>query len=88
MSHRRLDRAAACVLFCIVALGAVATQALLDTDDAIGRLRGRFHDLDGIRVMPTYHPAYLLRNDAAKRPVWEDMKKVRDALKTSGADRA
>ena len=71
----------------IVALGGVAAQALLDTDAAIGRLRGRFHDMGGIRVMPTYHPAYLLRNEAGKRPVWEDMKKVRDALKASAGKR-
>ena len=67
----------------IVALGAVAAQALLDTEQPIGRLRGRFHEMDGVRVMPTYHPAYLLRNEQGKRPVWEDMKKVRDALKRS-----
>jgi len=64
----------------IVALGAPAAQTLLQTTETIGRLRGRFHDLDGILVMPTYHPAYLLRNERGKRPTWEDMKKVRDKL--------
>jgi DNA polymerase len=58
----------------IVALGKVAAQTLLGTDQAISRLRGRFHDFDGVRLLPTYHPAYLLRNPAGKRDVWEDMK--------------
>jgi uracil-DNA glycosylase family 4 len=60
----------------IVALGAVATQTLLDTNLPISRLRGRFHDYQGIKVMPTYHPAFLLRNAERKRDVWEDMKKL------------
>jgi len=58
----------------IVALGTVAAQTLLQTDQPISRLRGRFHDFRGIRLLPTYHPAYLLRNPAKKRDVWEDMK--------------
>jgi uracil-DNA glycosylase family 4 len=58
----------------IVALGTVAAQTLLETDQPISRLRGRFHDYRGIRLLPTYHPAYLLRNPAKKRDVWEDMK--------------
>jgi DNA polymerase len=58
----------------IVALGKVAAQTLLGTDQAISRLRGRFHDYHGIRLLPTYHPAYLLRNPEKKREVWEDMK--------------
>ena len=58
----------------IVALGKVAAQTLLQTDQAISRLRGRFHDYHGIRLLPTYHPAYLLRNPGKKRDVWEDMK--------------
>ena len=41
--------------------------------EAIGRMRGRFHDYNGIKVLCTYHPAYLLRNPAAKKPTWEDM---------------
>ena len=57
----------------ICCLGAVAAQNLLDTTAAIGRLRGRFHDDQGIKVLCTYHPAYLLRNPAAKRPAWEDL---------------
>jgi len=55
-------------------LGAVAAQTLLDTTQSIGRMRGRFFDYQGIQVMCTYHPAYLLRNPAAKRDVWDDMK--------------
>jgi uracil-DNA glycosylase len=57
----------------ICCLGAVAAQNLLQTETAIGRLRGRFHDYQGIKVICTYHPAYLLRNPAAKRPTWDDM---------------
>lgn len=54
-------------------LGAVAARNLLATDAPIGRLRGRFHDYQGIKVLCTYHPAYLLRNPSAKRQVWDDM---------------
>jgi DNA polymerase len=64
----------------IVALGSTATQALLGTTQPISRLRGRFHQVDDVRVMPTFHPSYLLRNPSAKREVWEDMKLVMKAL--------
>jgi DNA polymerase len=64
----------------LVALGKFAMQTLLGSDAPISRLRGRFHEFQGIPVMPTYHPAYLLRNPEAKRPVWEDMKKVKSVL--------
>ncbi|MBI2346267.1 MAG: uracil-DNA glycosylase [Deltaproteobacteria bacterium] len=64
----------------IVCLGSIATQAILKTDAKISQLRGRFHTLpakhDSIQLMPTFHPAYLLRNPEQKRAVWEDMKKV------------
>jgi len=60
----------------ICALGAFGAQTLLDTVEPISMLRGRFFDLRGIKVMPTYHPAYLLRNPEKKRDVWEDMKKL------------
>ena len=60
----------------ICALGSFAAQALLRTDEKISRLRGRFHDYHGSKLMPTYHPAFLLRNPHSKREVWEDMKKV------------
>lgn len=58
----------------ICCLGSVAAQNLLQTDQTIGRLRGKVHDYLGIQVVCTYHPAYLLRNPAAKRDTWEDIK--------------
>ena len=58
----------------ICALGTFAAQTLLKTATPISRLRGRFHQYQGIKVLPTYHPAYLLRNPAKKRDVWEDLK--------------
>jgi DNA polymerase len=58
----------------IIALGTFAAQTLLGTATPISRLRGRFHEYKGIKVVPTYHPAYLLRNPDKKRDVWEDMK--------------
>jgi len=57
----------------ICALGKVAAQTLLGSQQSISALRGRFHDYQGMRVLPTYHPAYLLRNPAGKRDVWQDM---------------
>jgi DNA polymerase len=60
----------------ICCLGSTASKALLNTDVSIGKLRGRFHDYRGATVLCTYHPSYLLRNPAAKRDVWEDMKKL------------
>jgi len=64
----------------IVVLGNTALRNLLDTREGITRARGRFHDYKGIKVMPTFHPAYLLRDPAKKRETWEDLKKVRDYL--------
>lgn len=64
----------------IVALGKFAAQALLRTLDPISRLRGRVFDYRGSRLVPTFHPAYLLRNPASKREVWEDMKLVKRLL--------
>ena len=58
----------------IVCWGTVAAQNLLHETQAVGKLRGRFFDYHGIKVMCTYHPSYLLRNPAAKKQVWEDMK--------------
>ncbi len=58
----------------ICCLGAVAAQTLLNTTQALGKLRGRFHDFRGISVIATYHPAYLLRYANMKRAAWEDMK--------------
>ena len=65
----------------IVCLGTPAAQTVLGTRETITRLRGTFHEVDGIRIMPTFHPAYLLRNPAAKREVWDDMKLVMACLK-------
>ncbi len=73
----------------IVALGAPASQTLLNTTESIGRLRGRFHNFyasgtplvgDPTPLMPTYHPAYLLRSPGEKRKAWEDLMKVMDLL--------
>jgi uracil-DNA glycosylase family 4 len=64
----------------VVALGKFATQSLLQTTEPITRLRGRVFEFRGASLIPTFHPAYLLRNPPAKREVWEDMKKVRDLL--------
>jgi uracil-DNA glycosylase family 4 len=63
----------------ICTLGTFAGQALLQTDKPISQLRGHFHAYGEIQLLPTYHPAYLLRNPARKRDVWEDMQKLRDA---------
>jgi DNA polymerase len=64
----------------IVTLGAFAAQAVLATGEPISQLRGRWHAAHGARVMPTFHPAFLLRSPKHKRDVWEDMQKVRDYL--------
>jgi DNA polymerase len=64
----------------IVALGKFAAQSLLKTSDPITRLRGREYNYRDAILMPTYHPAYLLRNPSAKRDVWDDMKRVRAIL--------
>jgi DNA polymerase len=58
----------------ICALGGPATQTLLQTKEPISRLRGKFYDFQGIPLLPTYHPAFLLRNPHEKKTVWEDMK--------------
>lgn len=60
----------------ICTLGAVATGALLGQNASVTRLRGRFQDYRGIKLMPTFHPAYLLRTPERKRDVWEDLKKI------------
>lgn len=64
----------------IVALGSPAFQCLLRTKETITRARGEWRDWNGIKVMPTFHPAYLLRSPDKKREAWDDMKKVRDYL--------
>ena len=65
-----------------MALGATAGKFMAKSGDPISRLRGRFSSWDSIPVMPTYHPAYLLRNPAAKKEVWADLKLVMDVLGT------
>ena len=70
----------------IVALGTFAAKALLKTQDPISRLRGRSFDYRGATLIPTFHPAFLLRSPDRKRDVWEDMKKVRDLLQTGSGD--
>lgn len=64
----------------LVGLGKFGAHWLLKTAEPITRLRGRLGRYNGITVMPTYHPAYLLRNPGAKKEVWEDMKVVRGLL--------
>jgi DNA polymerase len=67
----------------IVVLGNTAMKNLLDTREGITKLRGRFQDYKGIKVMPTFHPAYLLRDPSKKRETWEDLKQVREYLDKS-----
>ena len=68
----------------IVALGRIAAQTLLSSSAPIGRLRSRWHELEGIPLRVTYHPAALLRNPSLRRPTWEDMQVVRDWLGDPG----
>ena len=63
----------------ICALGSFAAQTLLETDTPISKLRSRFHLYESTPLLPTYHPAYLLRNPGKKRDVWEDMQKLQEA---------
>ncbi len=65
----------------ICALGNVAAQTLLQTSQTISRLRGMFHEINGIQIMPTFHPAYLLRNPEFKREVWRDLQMIMEKLK-------
>ena len=64
----------------VISLGNTPTKALLNTKKAISQIRGEFYDYNGIKLMPTFNPAYLLRDPTKKREVWEDMKMVRDFL--------
>ena len=70
----------------IVALGRFAAQTLLQSDTPISKLRGQWHQYRNIPLMPTFHPAYLLRNPLSKREVWEDMKAVLKKLKEGQGD--
>lgn len=62
----------------VVCLGATAARALIHPATRITQVRGHWQTVDGLRVMPTYHPAALLRDPAKKRPVWEDFQQIRD----------
>jgi uracil-DNA glycosylase len=64
----------------IISFGNTPTRALLRTKKPISQMRGEFHDYNGMKLMPTFNPAYLLRDPSKKREVWEDMKKVRGFL--------
>ena len=64
----------------VCCLGTFAAQTVIQTAAPISRLRGKFFDLDGMRVIATFHPAYLLRSPEKKREVWEDMKQIRAEL--------
>ena len=75
--HRELAAVAPRV---VIAFGNTPTRALLRTKKPISQMRGEFHDYHGAQLMPTFNPAYLLRDPTKKREVWEDMKKVRALL--------
>jgi DNA polymerase len=64
----------------ICALGTFAARTLLRSEAPISAIRGKFHDYHGRKLMPTYHPAYLLRNPDAKKQVWEDVQKIMKIL--------
>jgi len=64
----------------IVVMGNTSMKNLLDVKEGITKLRGIFQNYQGIKIMPTFHPAYLLRDPSKKRETWEDLKKVRDYL--------
>src|SRR6185436_9006564 len=64
----------------VCCLGTFAAQTVIQTASSISRLRGQFFDIDGMRVIATFHPAYLLRSPDKKREVWEDMKQIRAEL--------
>jgi DNA polymerase len=64
----------------VCCLGTFAAQTVLQTTSSVSKLRGKFFDVDGMRVIATFHPAYLLRSPDKKREVWEDMKQIRAEL--------
>ena len=64
----------------VLTLGNSPTKALLATKKAISEIRGEFHEIDGLKLLPTFNPAYLLRDPTKKREAWEDLKKLRDYL--------
>jgi DNA polymerase len=70
----------------IVALGSFAAKALLRSNDSISRLRGRVYDFRGAKLVPTFHPAFLLRSPERKRDAWEDLKRARALLSAPAGD--
>ena len=68
----------------IVTLGRFGLQSLTEKSYGITSVRGKWLDYNGVKLMPTYHPAYLLRTPSAKKDVWEDMKKVMAELGIEG----
>ena len=70
----------------IVALGSFAAKTLLKTQDSISRLRGRVYEFQGAKLIPTFHPSYLLRSPQFKREAWEDLKRARALLNTQAGD--
>jgi DNA polymerase len=79
--RRQIELVAPCAILCV---GRISAQRLLGTDAPLGRLRGRVHDFDGVPVVVTYHPAYLLRAPGEKRKSWDDLKLALKVL--GGAD--
>jgi DNA polymerase len=71
----------------IVVMGNTAMKNLLETKEGITRVRGQFQNFKGIKVMPTFHPAYLLRDPSKKRETWDDLKKVRDYLEGTASQK-
>ena len=69
----------------VLLLGNTPTKALLNTKQPISKVRGTFHELNNLMFMPTFNPAYLLRDPTKKREVWEDVKSVRDFLNRDGS---
>jgi len=69
----------------VLAVGRIAAQNLLGSDEPVGRMRGRAHELDGIPLIVTYHPAYLLRSPSQKRKAWSDLCLARRLAMENGA---
>jgi len=74
----QIDAVAPALLVC---LGRVAAQALLGSDETLGKMRGAVYQVRGVETRVTYHPAALLRNTALKRPAWQDLQQIRDRLR-------
>jgi DNA polymerase len=83
--RRQIELVAPSAILCV---GRIAAQRLLDTEQPVGKLRGRVHDLDGVPVVVTYHPAYLLRSPGEKRRSWDDLKLALRVLGEADGHRA